>query len=493
MPADTSSYPTQVQQPNVLNTLGAAAGIQNTLNQNRLFQQMFNTNLAVSNIYKQAIKPDGTIDQDKLTQLLKTDPNASYGLPQAYQGSQEAQQRNLNISQAQIDLARQNNQTLTGYLGPLASNKNVTPSDVYSAASMAVTRGHVNPDIISKYLADMPQQGGAPLQAWLQGHLLQAMTNEQQFSAMNPTPTMVQTPQGQIPYSMPQVGTPHPVGAMIPNVPGPTTQKYNPVTHQMEYVGNLPNGGMDAPDNQSGGQGGNIGLTPGTPAAPPLGAETVSNTTQGGSASAWNSLKNDQGNVAARLFQLDKALTSVQGAQTGPGSESLQNARSFLLTLAPNVAKGIGLVDPNQIKDYDEANKYLTAYAISQSAQLGQGTNEKLASAITANASTHISNLAAQDVIKANIALERMKQAQALAFKNSGGDANAGNFSDWQLDFNKNTDPRAFLIDKLSPQDRSKMINGMKPAEQKKFLNSVRLGINTGVLNLQDLQAAGAQ
>ena len=47
----------QSQQPNVLNTLGAAAQIQNVMNQNKLFQQQYNTNLALSNIYKEAINP----------------------------------------------------------------------------------------------------------------------------------------------------------------------------------------------------------------------------------------------------------------------------------------------------------------------------------------------------------------------------------------------------------------------------------------------------
>jgi hypothetical protein len=285
----------------------------------------------------------------------------------------------------------------------------------------------------------------------------------------------------------------------------PNTPVYNGAAQQSGVLGNthvgsvgapsgIPNtafGGGAAPANapQGGGSPVNPAMPGFVPTSAPLGHAAAADVAATGSAKAYQDLRNDVQGTPARIYQLGQALHSLQNTSTGPGTATVNNVKSFLLAQDPGVLKAIGLVDPNTIKSYDEANKYLTAYAANQAGALGQGTDAKLATALSANANTHISNLAAQDVVKANLGLERIKQAQALAFQASG--LPPEDFSDWAVKWAKSSDPRAYVMDLITPNERKTMISGMKPAERETFLNSLREGIKAGVINMQDIAANG--
>lgn len=457
MPIDTSSYPTQVQPPNTLGTLNSAMQFQALMNQNRLFQQQYNTNLAVSNIYKQAINPDGTIDQDKLSNLLKTDPNASYGLPQAYQSSQEAQQRGLNISAQQLDLARQNNQILTGYLGPLASNPNVTPSDVFGAASMAITRGHVNPGILSRYLSDMPQQGGAPLQAWLQQHLFQALTNEQQFSAMNPTPTLVQTGQGQIPLRLPQQGPVTQAGPMIANQPSPTTPYYDEKKQAMAYTGNLPQGGL---------------LPPGTLAQAPFGTTE----TTGAAAQQGITLNRLADSAMTRKALLGNLEGDLQHFTSGPGADWTKVAQAALNR--PIQAFGGTGFNPRSIASQEEFTKQAVQLAQGQFQALGgTGANEQLESAMHTSPNETLSKMGNEGIIQMLKGNEDAILAKRQEWQNWLQSHGPGTYNEFSTQFNKEYDPRVFQSQYMGAQDRAKMLSGMNKNEQTKFRSAYNLAV----------------
>ena len=102
------------------------------------------------------------------------------------------------------------------------------------------------------------------------------------------------------------------------------------------------------------------------------------------------------GGSAGRLYQLHSALSDLQAlgpTGTGPSAGTLNNVRSYLQSL-PVVGQSLG-IDPSQVANYDTANKYLTAYAAARAGAHGGTTDNQLATTLSSNASTHISNLAA--------------------------------------------------------------------------------------------------
>ncbi len=497
---DTSSYP-KFQQTSPLDTVGKVMNLQNTMNQNRLFQQEFQSKLGLSRIYKEAIKPDGTLDFEKLRTLQASDPSVSYGLPEAYKGSQEAQQRNVNIDTSQTE----------NYMKHLSATAPViaqymqpgkTGSQLIQSLSELHSAGILTTPMFAQALQEVPKDKDgniidSQIPAWAKMMAARNLDAQQRLNAYAPAPTMQDLPGGgKAPFVMPQIGDVQQVGKTISPAPSPTQTYKDPATGEEHYIGtttgNNPyedayrasQGGPQAPQPQSIAPGGNIGgLTSNlSPAA------TAALTDTGhASALAYASLKNDAAGASTQRYQLDQALTGLQGAPTGPGTETVNNIKSFLLAQSPDALKRfLPGVDVNQIKDRDKADKYLTAFASGQAGSFSPNTNEKLATALSANASTHISNLAAQDVVKANIGLIKMKQAEALAFQNAG--LPAEKFSDWAVKWSKDTDPRAFIADQMSKKDRTDMINKMTPSERTTFLNSVQSAIATGLVNMSDLR-----
>ena len=127
----------------------------------------------------------------------------------------------------------------------------------------------------------------------------------------------------------------------------------------------------------------------------------------------------DQGGKTAARYQRDifplkeaiPALERLGTKGTGPGTETINNIKSFVLSNVPGVKES----DFNgTVGDYDKAKKYLTDF-VNQTGSTG--TNDKLAAAFAGNPSVHISNAAAQDVAKSALALRRMQQAQIIEFE----------------------------------------------------------------------------
>src|ERR1035437_9951065 len=176
MPVDTSSYNTTIQPFNPVQTLGAAANIQNAMNQNRLFQQEYNSKLGVSQLYKGAVDPNtGVLDASKIPNMLAgpQGDSVSLGLPEAIANSQAAQLQQQKIQSGQLALAKQHLDTTASYLTPLANKvsqaesdpkkPNVTSQDVVGALSQAMTVGHVDPSTAAQLYASLPTVGGVPI------------------------------------------------------------------------------------------------------------------------------------------------------------------------------------------------------------------------------------------------------------------------------------------------------------------------------------------
>lgn len=210
----------------------------------------------------------------------------------------------------------------------------------------------------------------------------------------------------------------------------------------------------------------------------PTQAPTGESTAMEGSAKQWDADRANAGNVAGRIYQLQSALGALQKGDTGPGSDAVNNAKSFLLART-DLAKYLPGVDPEKVQAYDEANKYLTQYASAKAGSLGAGTDSKLATTLAGNASTHISNLAAQDVVKANIGLERMDKAMTDAFAATGLPANQ--YANWKLQWAGKVDPRVFIAD-VSPDKVQAAYKKMTPKEQAQFRTTYNWAVQNGYI-----------
>lgn len=187
-------------------------------------------------------------------------------------------------------------------------------------------------------------------------------------------------------------------------------------------------------------------------------------------------------NFGADIYPLTQSLSALERlgkTGTGPGTDEINTIKSFLqsnLNWLPGVK-----IDPNSIKDFDEAKKYLTQAAGSRAAAFGHGTDQALSTALTANPNMHISNLAAVDLTKATIALRRMEQAQTLQADRLG--VQPGQFATWAARWATNVDPRAFMVDLMNRKQLENLQKTLKtPKERARFNNSVQMAIDNGII-----------
>ena len=256
-------------------------------------------------------------------------------------------------------------------------------------------------------------------------------------------------------------------------------------------------GGYTPPAPPQGGYGQPpAGQQPGIAAPMPVGLSPSqsSGQTAAGDASAkqWAALQQTVGGSAARLYQLQAGLQGLQEAgSTGPSSATINGMASYLQSL-PVIGQSLGF-DANKIASYDEANKYLQQYAAARASRFGAGTDQQLATTLSSNASTHISNLAAVNVVKANMGLERMDQAQLAGFQNgldpvtgqpTGAKLTPDQFADYSAKWNTANDARAFVADQLTPQQFAATVSGMQPAERARFQTTFNNAISNGFIDL---------
>lgn len=517
MPVDTSIYANAAPAPvNPLAVAGQVAGIQNAQNQNRLFNQEFAARKAVGQAYQGALDPaTGQIDVNKLVAGVANNPAAAFKAGEVGAQALEQQRGQTALSKEQLDNANTHFQTLADRFGSLAANPNLSYKDFIQTGGDLIAQGMSRPQDVTGVLGNLPPNATPQqLQAFAKQLQLQALHGSERVQAMYGSPMLINNGAGQQAVSVsPMMGTTTPLSPQIANElsPGeraariPTfvngqpgsvpqsaiTDPYGNALIGQQPAGNNPLGSGRYPGQSTpaasgaSSAGGPAGFVP---SGPKMGEGAAADVTATGSAKSLQALHDDVGNSGTRIAQLQTALGALQNARTGAGSDSIQAAKSFLMTLSPETAKGLG-VDPERVNNYDEANKYLTAYAMNQAGALGEGTDTKLATALTANASTHISNLAAQDVVKANIGLERMKQAQALAFDASG--QSPSQFSKWQTTWNKTVDPRAFVADQMTPEQYSKVISTLTtPQAKANFAKSLRNGIKAGLISIPGEQNA---
>lgn len=185
------------------------------------------------------------------------------------------------------------------------------------------------------------------------------------------------------------------------------------------------------------------------------------------------------------MYPLTAAQQALAKAPTGLGSEAAHNVSSYLNTFSPQwIQKGLAFVSPimtpEETTAYDEAKKYLTQ------GQLGTPgatrSNEGLTTAGAANPSTQITKEAAQVVLKGMVALRRMEQDEGQTWLASGQPPSQLN--QFRAAFQKQADPRVYMFDQMTPQQRQQTLAAIKqPAARAAFISSVQRAEQNGVLS----------
>ncbi len=520
----------------------ALAGQAQQFQQNQLAvqssQQQLAARQAVGAAYQQATDPTtGATDYGKLQGLIASDPNAAWIAPQVTQQIQEQQKRGFDLQQQQLTQTQNRQNVFSGALAPLlAEGDNMKPSDVIGTMTRLNAAGFPIDGAVKQFMATAPTDGpglhqwalqtfGAGLPAAVQastflpapkladvGGTLQGYDSNPVTNANASSMTLGKTldPAGQV-KQVP--GTPNAAGGatVIPQSSFAQNQGLGGlVPGAPSAFGNVRSGGLpsalvnpNGPPPRSGagvagaGDPSAFGAAGGDPSSGAGGAPAPMTVGLGpgqsaglaaaGAASAkqWSDLQAQVGGTAAgggsagRIYQLQSAVGDLQALGpngSGAGSDTWNNLKSYFNTI-PGISSVIGF-DPNTISNYNMANKALTNYAAARAGAHGGTTDSQLATTLSSQASTHISNLAATQVAQANIGLERMDQAQASAFAATG--QSPDQFSNFSARWNASQDPRAYVADQLPPQKVVALVNSMSPTDRAKFENTYTTGIRNG-------------
>jgi hypothetical protein len=203
--------------------------------------------------------------------------------------------------------------------------------------------------------------------------------------------------------------------------------------------------------------------------------ETAAQTQSGsGAGSAVNDARLRGLNYNAEVFPLEQAIPALEKlgkTGVGPGTEEFNHVKSFLQSA------GIPGLDVEKIKNFDEAKKYLTDF-VNQNGN--SGTNDKLAAAFAGNPNVGISQAASVDVAKSALTLRRYKQAQLVAFENSGKPDE--DFPKEAGKWAREHDQRAYGFDLMMPDARKKVLESIPAGKRELFMMDVQDALKQNII-----------
>lgn len=430
--ADVNSlYPQPVApQSNILSDPAKVVGLIGQLNTNALFQQTYDARAKMGEAYKNAIAPDGTVDHPA---LMRGAAGAGFLAPEAVTAaqSQEAQRIQNETAKLQQDTVRRG--IVDNFLGTLPPNA----TDDQVKHGLTVLSRHYGVDVLPSRVLN----GAAR-------DLSDPTVRAERIAAARDRA----------------------IGA--PGLASPIEGAVTPIGEkQTTTVGGFLRGGAPAPAPE-----------PAAPAAPQSAYPTMKTTLPAGSEKSIATMQEHlarAGNFGQEIFPWTQALEklkSLGAGGTGPGSKGRQEFESFLYSASPAISQMLG-VNPEKVKNYAEAEKYLTNATQQRAASFGAHTDLGLSTALTGSPSVHINDLAAADVTRAAIGLRRMEHVQTLA--NSKDPAN---YTANTAKFAASQSPAAYMIDVMTPEQISRLNTTLKGAERDKFNKSLALAIKYGVV-----------
>lgn len=427
--------------------------------------------------------------------------------------AQQLEQGGVNLDKSKLELAATQIAQMRGLLGSLAADSDLGKSDISSkiqdAAVQAVRLKLATPEQSAELLRGVPRD---PTQQhkWVMSHMANMLSATEKLNAflgpVSSTSTgggtrFTQTPQfpglpsrdrGSIESTLPP-GT---------QTPGPRNQ---PVFLGQPGVGELQQG----PDSVRQVPGQPMSILPQRQAAPPpellpgaqpgswsQGARPAGKPpvaaaaapgdvkTQETSAASYSSELEKAGNYAQRINPLRQAIPLIRGMKEtdiGPGSERLQDVKSFLQTLG---AGRLANIDPEKIQKYNEVKKYLTAYASQQAQGMGPHTNDGLAQAVASNPNMSMDKLSVEELTKIALGLERYNHAAIREFNQlvRTQQASPDQWQSFKADWATKNDPRAFVYDLLDGKAQKRIRDELSDAKKEEFRETMRRADRMGII-----------
>jgi hypothetical protein len=212
-----------------------------------------------------------------------------------------------------------------------------------------------------------------------------------------------------------------------------------------------------------------ITQAPGVQTAPALGAADAAQVVGKGAAESSISLQRQADAAPQAIYQLQNMREALSDINTGPNADWRAKAQALALGIAPDIAQKLG-VDPQKIASQEEFNKFAVQLAQSTAQSLGEGTDSKLASAVSANPNISLSKLGNQQIIDVLIASQRATQAKNMAWQNSG--LPPEQYNKFSTSWGKEIDPRVFAAQDMSNDKVWKMVDSLPKREQENFMKS---------------------
>jgi hypothetical protein len=422
----------------------------------------------------------------------------------------EAQRAGVGLSQDKINLAHQQFGQLSSFLGSLAQDPRIStaagPGLLKQATAQAVQQGWITPDIANSELSNMPTDP-AQIPQYLQSLNTRIQDAAGQFTKIYGEPSTINNGNTIVPVTASPITGIRRIGANIPVqtspserlslVPGTNAQGQPTVTPAgviaqqagMNPLTGVPATAPNQPVNQlqpypqgqapvPAAQGGSVVTGP-SPGA--LEANKTVGAASGQQLAADTAQEANFQSDVTPLVKARDALIALGPTGTGPGKEQINEIKSFLISN--------GVMSPNDdVKNFDEARKYLTQYATSVGSP---NTNDKLAANFAGNPNVGISNAAAVDVLKTALSLRRLQNAKVRAFQASGEQPNT--YNQWAAKFNSEQDPVAYGFDMMSPEQRSKYVKSLSPADRQKFVGSLQTATQLGLVTPPQAASANGQ
>jgi hypothetical protein len=402
-----------------------------------------------TDIYSPLMKPTNPMEQTN--NLLDTIGKAQAVKSQA-----------IGIDQQKFDLAMKNigavNSTISGLLGDPDVGKADISKKIIDATTRLVKDNVYSAQHVTEALKSMPTDPSQQAN-WLRNIYSQTQSAEQRAQSFFGSPNVINSGSQQ-------------TITQVPGYPGLPVQQRGTYNNQLPPTTPQVQGDPSKPGYGQGGYvgpAGPPGIQPGPGSAPPSGFPSAPVPAP----AARTAAPNYQQEVNP-LEQAIPALEKLGTKGTGPGTDSINHLKSFVLSNVPG-ADFKGLKD--DVATYDKAKKYLTDF-VNQNGN--SGTNDKLAAAFAGSPSTTISNAAAVDVAKTALALRRFKQAQLVSFETSGKpDAD---FAKEAGKFAREHDPRAYGFDLMTPAQRKTTLESIPKNKRELFMMDVQDAVQQGIL-----------
>lgn len=419
------------QAQNILTDPSKALGLLGQVNALTLQGQQIRANQGVEDLYKGAIGPDGTPDN---ALVMSRVPNLGVRSMEGASTLQAQEGQRIQNVTAQLQQDASRRSILDSVIGALPPN---ATHDQVAHAVTSLSRKY-GPDVIPS-------------------RMINSTLNDLRDPKVRAE---------RIAAARDRVLGPTGLASPIEGPPSPTGEK------QTTTMGGFLRGGSSTP-------------LPGevTPPAAPVSAFPTMKTTLPAGSDKSIALSQEHlaraGNFGQEIFPWQQALDKLKNlgaGGTGPGSKGRQEFESFLYSASPAISQMLG-VDPQKVKNYAEAEKYLTNATQQRAASFGAHTDLGLSTALTGSPSVHINDLAAADVTRAAIGLRRMEHVQTLA--NASDPVNyASNISKFAAKQN----PAAYMIDVMTPEQVARLNSTLKGPERDKFNKSLALAIKYGVV-----------